>query len=137
MVALAVVARKLRRPAPRERPPLDVLGAVLLVSALIGFAPFGTIVHLPAFLRVARGAPAAQAGLVITALVAGVIATTTVPGRLITRTGRYLGFVAPLLAPACVLSIALPAQPLRETAPVSDPSGSVPSGSDPSGRSAR
>lgn len=151
LVALVVVARTLRLPPPQERPPFDVLGALLLsftvtgvvllssgpgsltpvvaavtvlaaagwlvtarraadpvlplrlfrtrsiaiptaVSALIGFALFGTISYLPAFLQVARGSSATQAGLVVTALMAGVLVTTTVSGRIITRTGRYKAF---------------------------------------------
>jgi MFS family permease len=151
VVALVVVARTLRLPAPQERPPLDVLGALLLaltvagvvlvssglggltplvaavtvlsalgwllsarqaadpvlplrlfrtrsitiptaISVLIGFALFGTISYLPAFLQVAGGASATKAGLVVTALMAGVIVTTTVSGRVITRTGRYKPF---------------------------------------------
>ncbi|TQM42989.1 MFS transporter [Pseudonocardia cypriaca] len=151
LVALVVVARTLRLPAPRERPPFDVLGAVLLslavtgvvllgsgpgsltplvavatglaaagwlatahraadpvlplrlfrtrsiaiptaISLLVGFALFGTISYLPAFLQVARGASATQGGLVVTVLMAGVLLTTTVSGRIITRTGRYKAF---------------------------------------------
>ena len=151
LVALVVVARTLRLPAPRERPPFDALGAVLLslavtgivllgsgpgsltplvavatglaaagwlatarraadpvlplrlfrtrsiaiptaVSLLVGFALFGTISYLPAFLQVARGASATQGGLVVTVLMAGVLLTTTVSGRIITRTGRYKAF---------------------------------------------
>ncbi|GAA0921630.1 MDR family MFS transporter [Pseudonocardia zijingensis] len=151
LVALVVVARTLRLPAPERRPPFDVLGALLLsltvtgvvllssgaggltpflavatalatagwfatarraadpvlplrlfhtraiaiptaISALIGFALFGTISYLPAYLQVAGGASATQAGLVVTALMAGVLLTTTVSGRIITRTGRYKAF---------------------------------------------
>ncbi len=62
------------------------------VSVLVGFALFGTISYLPAYLQVARGASATQAGLVVTVLMAGVIVTTTVSGRLISRTGRYKPF---------------------------------------------
>ncbi len=151
LVALVVVARTLRLPAPRTRAPFDVLGTLLLsltvtgvvlvssglgrvtplvaaatvlvaagwlvtarraadpvlplrlfrtrsiaiptaVSVLVGFALFGTISYLPAFLQVAQGASATRAGLVVTALMAGVIVTTTVSGRVITRTGRYKAF---------------------------------------------
>ena len=151
LVALVVVARTLRLPPPAERPPFDLLGAVLLaltvtgvvllgsglgprtplvavatvltaagwlatarraadpvlplrlfrtrsiaiptaVSALIGFALFGTISYLPAFLQVAMAVSATQAGLVVTALMAGVLLATTVSGRIITRTGRYKAF---------------------------------------------
>ncbi|TWF78861.1 EmrB/QacA subfamily drug resistance transporter [Pseudonocardia hierapolitana] len=151
LVALVVVARTLRLPAPPQRPPLDVLGMLLLsltvtgvvllgsgpgyltplvavatvlaaagwvatarraadpvlplrlfrtrsiaiptaVSLIVGFTLFGTISYLPAFLQVARGASATQAGLVVTVLMAGVLLTTTVSGRIITRTGRYKAF---------------------------------------------
>ena len=62
------------------------------ISFLVGFALFGTIGYLPAFLQVARGASATQAGLVVTVLMAGVIVAMTVSGRAISRTGRYKAF---------------------------------------------
>ena len=59
------------------------------ISFLIGFALFGTLTYLPAYLQVAHGLSASRAGLVVTALMAGVLTTTVLSGRLITRTGRY------------------------------------------------
>jgi EmrB/QacA subfamily drug resistance transporter len=59
------------------------------ISALIGFALFGTITYMPAYLQIALGTSATQAGLLVTALMGGVLTTTIVSGRLITRTGRY------------------------------------------------
>jgi EmrB/QacA subfamily drug resistance transporter len=59
------------------------------VSFLIGFALFGVITYLPSFLQVTSGLTATQAGLVLTALLAGVLISTVGSGRLITRTGRY------------------------------------------------
>jgi EmrB/QacA subfamily drug resistance transporter len=59
------------------------------VSFLIGFALFGVITYLPSFLQVTSGLTATQAGLVLTALLAGVLVSTVGSGRLITRTGRY------------------------------------------------
>ncbi|HEX2073674.1 MAG TPA: MFS transporter [Geodermatophilus sp.] len=59
------------------------------ISFLVGFALFGTISYLPAFLQIARGATATEAGLVVTVLMAGVITTVTASGRAIARTGRY------------------------------------------------
>ncbi|MFI6537140.1 MFS transporter [Nonomuraea sp. NPDC050547] len=59
------------------------------ISFLIGFALFGTITYMPAYLQIALGTTATQAGLLVTALMGGVLATTIVSGRLITRTGRY------------------------------------------------
>ncbi|WP_231618667.1 MFS transporter [Nonomuraea sp. SBT364] len=62
------------------------------ISLLVGFALFGTITYMPAYLQIALGAGATQAGLLVTALMGGVLATTVVSGRLITRTGRYKGY---------------------------------------------
>ncbi|GAA2814260.1 MDR family MFS transporter [Saccharopolyspora taberi] len=62
------------------------------ISVLIGFALFGTVTYMPAFLQVALGVDATRAGLVVTALMIGVLLTTVVSGRLITRTGRYKAY---------------------------------------------
>ena len=62
------------------------------VSLLIGFALFGTVSYIPAYLQIAHGASATSAGLLVTALMAGVLTTTITSGRLITRTGRYKGY---------------------------------------------
>ena len=62
------------------------------ISFLVGFALFGTLTYLPAYLQVALGLSASGAGLVVTALMAGVLITTVLSGRLITRTGRYKAY---------------------------------------------
>lgn len=62
------------------------------ISFLVGFALFGTLSYLPTYLQVALGTSATGAGLVVAALMAGVLCTTVVSGRLITRTGRYWGY---------------------------------------------
>ncbi|WP_240506293.1 MFS transporter [Thermoactinospora rubra] len=59
---------------------------------LIGFALFGTLTYLPAYLQIAQGATATGAGTVVTVLMAGVLVTTVGSGRLITRTGRYKAY---------------------------------------------
>jgi EmrB/QacA subfamily drug resistance transporter len=62
------------------------------VSFLIGFALFGVITYLPTFLQVTSRLTATRAGLVLTALLAGVLIGTVGSGRLITRTGRYKAY---------------------------------------------
>ena len=62
------------------------------ISFLVGFALFGTLTYLPAYLQVAHGLSASRAGVVVTALMAGVLTTTVLSGRLITRTGRYKAY---------------------------------------------
>ncbi|HWJ52990.1 MAG TPA: MFS transporter [Propionibacteriaceae bacterium] len=59
------------------------------ISFLIGFALFGAVSYLPAYLQIATGASSTLAGTVITCLMAGVITTMIVSGQLISRTGRY------------------------------------------------
>ena len=90
------------------------------VSFLIGFALFGVITYLPTFLQVVSGLTAIRAGLVLTALMGGVLIGTVGSGRLITRSGQYkiyplvgtaiagigLAFLAMLLSTAQPLAIA-------------------------------
>ncbi len=61
----------------------------VLISLLIGFALFGTITYMPAYVQIALHTSATQAGLLVTALMGGVLFTTIASGRLITRTGTY------------------------------------------------
>ena len=79
------------------------------ISFLIGFALFGVLTYLPAYLQVALGVPTSRAGLVVTALMAGVLTTTVLSGRLITRTGRYKAYpmVGTALAAAGLTLMAL------------------------------
>ncbi|EQD83281.1 EmrB/QacA subfamily drug resistance transporter [Saccharopolyspora erythraea NRRL 2338] len=76
------------------------------ISVLIGFALFGTLTYMPAFLRIASGATATQAGLVVTTLMLGVLTSSVVSGRLITRTGHYKVFpVVGTAVAACGLAL--------------------------------
>lgn len=62
------------------------------IAFVVGFAQFGVVTYLPAFLQIAAEMSATAAGLLITTLMAGVLITTVLSGRLITATGRYKGF---------------------------------------------
>ncbi|QFY07258.1 MFS transporter [Nonomuraea phyllanthi] len=89
-VAWLVSARRARDPILPLRLFRDRAFAVpVSISLLIGFALFGTVTYMPAYLQIALGSSATQAGLLVTALMGGVLTTTVVSGRLITRTGRY------------------------------------------------
>jgi len=59
---------------------------------LLGVAMFGTIVFLPLFLQVVTGVSATNSGLLLVPLMFGVITSSILSGRLITRTGRYKRF---------------------------------------------
>ncbi|NUR86610.1 MAG: MFS transporter [Nonomuraea sp.] len=89
-VVWLITARRARDPILPLRLFRDRAFAVpVAVSFLIGFALFGTITYMPAYLQIALGSTATRAGLLVTALMGGVLVTTITSGRLITRTGRY------------------------------------------------
>ncbi|MGH8925230.1 MAG: MDR family MFS transporter [Acidimicrobiia bacterium] len=56
---------------------------------IIGLAMFGGIVFLPLFLQVVVGASATNSGLLLVPMMGGIIGSSVIGGRLITRTGRY------------------------------------------------
>jgi predicted MFS family arabinose efflux permease len=56
---------------------------------IVGLGMFGGIVFLPLFLQVVMGASATNSGLLLVPLMGGVVTSSIVSGRLITRTGRY------------------------------------------------
>ncbi len=64
-------------------------GLVTASGLLVGAAMFGSIVFLPVFFQLVTGATATQAGLLLMPLMGGVIVSSTLSGRIITRTGRY------------------------------------------------
>lgn len=59
------------------------------ISFIIGFALFGAVSYLPAYAQIALHTSATRAGLMVTALMGGVLLTTIVSGRLISKTGVY------------------------------------------------
>jgi EmrB/QacA subfamily drug resistance transporter len=56
---------------------------------LVGFAMFGAIVFLPLYLQTVGHASATNSGLLILPLMLGLMTSSILSGRVITRTGRY------------------------------------------------
>jgi EmrB/QacA subfamily drug resistance transporter len=56
---------------------------------LVGFAMFGAIIFLPLWLQTVGGASAQNSGVAILPLMAGLMTSSIVSGRIISRTGRY------------------------------------------------
>jgi EmrB/QacA subfamily drug resistance transporter len=81
--------------------------SLVAVGALIvGATMFGAIVFLPVFLQLVTGASATAAGLLMTPLMGGIVLSSVVSGRLITRTGRYKRYpVAGTLLVAAALAL--------------------------------
>jgi EmrB/QacA subfamily drug resistance transporter len=71
---------------------------------LAGIAMFGAIIFLPFFLQIVMGMSPTESGLAMLPAVVGILTTSIVSGRLITRTGRYK--IYPIIG-AAVLVVAL------------------------------
>jgi EmrB/QacA subfamily drug resistance transporter len=68
-----------------------VLSVVASIS--VGVAMFGSSVFLSQYMQLARGKTPTESGLLTIPMIAGLFLTSTVSGRIITRTGRYKAFM--------------------------------------------
>ncbi|MGZ4359574.1 MAG: MDR family MFS transporter [Gaiellaceae bacterium] len=59
---------------------------------IVGLAMFGAIVYLPLYLQVVHGVSPTSSGLRLLPLMLGILTTSIVSGRLISRIGRYRAF---------------------------------------------
>lgn len=84
------------------RNPVFAIGNVF--GFLAGIAMFGAIIFLPFYLQVVMGMSPTLSGLAMLPAVLGILTTSIISGRLITRTGRYKIF--PIIG-AAVLVLAL------------------------------
>ena len=65
---------------------------VAAIGFLVGFAMFGAITFLPLYQQTVQGASATASGLLLLPMMGGVLVTSIVVGRMITKTGRYRAF---------------------------------------------
>jgi EmrB/QacA subfamily drug resistance transporter len=93
VLLLAAFALQERRAAEPVLPPRLFRDPVFRVATaalfLIGVAMFGAIVFLPLFLQVVVGASATSSGLLLLPLMGGIVTSSVLVGRVISRTGRY------------------------------------------------
>jgi MFS family permease len=82
---------------------------VTAIGFTIGFALFGAIVFLPVYLQIVQRAWPTKSGLLMSPMIAGVIAASVFAGRMVTRTGRYKIFpiVGTLVAAVGMLALTL------------------------------
>lgn len=96
--ALALVAfvKVEQRAAEPIIPPrlfrIRAFTVVSLVSLTVGFALFGALTYLPLFQQVVRGLSPTESGLQLLPVMGGLLFTSILSGRLISRTGRYRPF---------------------------------------------
>ncbi|MCU1487352.1 MAG: Drug resistance transporter EmrB/QacA subfamily [Actinomycetia bacterium] len=62
------------------------------VSFIVGLAMFGSLGFLPLYLQTVTGSSATRSGLQLFPMMGGVLVSSIVSGRLVTRTGRYKVF---------------------------------------------
>jgi EmrB/QacA subfamily drug resistance transporter len=91
LCALAVlVERRVREPLVPLRLFADrTVVLAVVASVAVGIAMFGTTVFLSQYMQIARGKSPTEAGLLSIPMVVGLFTTSTLIGRVITRTGRY------------------------------------------------
>jgi EmrB/QacA subfamily drug resistance transporter len=93
VLLLGAFAAQERRASEPVLPPRLFRDPVFRVATaalfLIGVAMFGSIVFLPLFLQVVSGASATSSGLLLLPLMGGIVVSSVVVGRVISRTGRY------------------------------------------------
>ncbi|GGS52927.1 MFS transporter [Planobispora rosea] len=91
MFGLAVVAE--RRAADPILPPRLFGNATFalssLASLLVGVAMFGAMMFLPQYLQIVKGMSPSGSGLMTLPLVFGLLVSSIVVGRLVSRTGRW------------------------------------------------
>ena len=61
-------------------------------SFVLGFAMFGSIIFIPLYLQIVKGASPTESGLLMLPMMAGIIVTSILAGRAISRIGRYKWF---------------------------------------------
>jgi len=101
LATVLFILQELRHPEPLVPLSMFRLSVLRVASAMgfvIGFAMFGAIVYLSIFMQVVRGASPTSAGLQLLPLMLGLLLTSIISGRLITRTGKYRIF--PMLGSA-------------------------------------
>lgn len=92
LVLVLFVLQELRHPEPMIPMNMFRLPVMRVSSAIgfvVGFSLFGAIVYLSIYMQVVRGASPTAAGLQLLPLMVGLLFTSILSGRLITRTGKY------------------------------------------------
>jgi EmrB/QacA subfamily drug resistance transporter len=100
-----VVERRAREPVlPISVLRDEVFRIAGLLSLIVGFALFGSVTFLPLFFQTVFHSSPTEAGLRLVPLMGGLVFTSIVSGRLISRTGRYKLFP---IAGTAVMTIGL------------------------------
>ncbi|MGH3343477.1 MAG: MDR family MFS transporter [Carbonactinosporaceae bacterium] len=96
-VLLLVTAIWHERRQPEPVIPVQLFGISIFrvantITFLIGLTMFGVLIYLPIYFQLVDGASPMEAGLRLLPLMAGILTTSILSGRLISRLGRYKVF---------------------------------------------
>jgi EmrB/QacA subfamily drug resistance transporter len=69
-----------------RRPTFSIANAA---GFILGFGMFGSIIYVPLYLQIVKGATPTNSGLLMLPMMVGIIVTSIVSGQLISRRGRY------------------------------------------------
>ncbi|NJC69253.1 MFS transporter [Planosporangium thailandense] len=72
-----------------RRPTFSVANAA---GFILGFGMFGSIIYVPLYLQIVKGASPTSSGLLMLPMMVGIIFTSIVSGQMISRLGRYKWF---------------------------------------------
>jgi EmrB/QacA subfamily drug resistance transporter len=69
---------------------MNVFWVTSIIGFIVGAAMFGAVTFLPIYLQIAKGSTPTASGLELIPLTAGILTASTLAGRYMGRTGRYL-----------------------------------------------
>jgi EmrB/QacA subfamily drug resistance transporter len=93
LVAFVAVERRAAEPVlPLHLFRNRVFAVSTATMFIVGLAMFGGIIYLPLFLQIVGRKSATSAGLLLLPLILGIVFTSILSGRVISRTGRYKAF---------------------------------------------
>jgi EmrB/QacA subfamily drug resistance transporter len=93
LVAFVFAERRASEPIlPLELFRNRIFTVCAAVGFIIGFALFGSVTYLPIFLQIVKGRSPTSSGLQLTPMMAGLLVTSIISGRLISKFGRYKPF---------------------------------------------
>jgi len=93
-----VIFVMIERKAPEPIIPLGLFRipaftTTTIASFVIAMAFMGTVIYLPLYLQLGLGFQATNSGLLLLPLMAGLILSATISGRLVTASGKYKGLM--------------------------------------------
>ncbi|MBL3668288.1 MFS transporter [Streptomyces sp. M2CJ-2] len=96
-VVLAAVFVAVERRAAEPVLPLELFRIrtftlSVVISFIIGFAMFGALTYLPAFLQMVHGVSPTMSGVHMLPMVVGTLSASTASGQIVSRTGRWKVF---------------------------------------------